>query len=436
MVLLRDKNVGDVVMIRENGVGVRYIIVQKGKPSSMYDDSCDGVWLLRETVHSQRAIHVTSSGGNANDYENSEINAWLKSTFLPTIDEQIRKVMKTVKIPFKKGFGSTTSTGIYSGANGLSCKAFLLSANEAGRYSKGDGQSELSDDAKKNPETAPVDGTILQYFKTNTSCVCYDSTGAGSSWWTRSPSLKSKENVWNIWYDAAGGYSYPCNSHYKNGIRPAFVLAYNHPVDANGYVIANMLPVITSSKTGDLGTLTSGFSCDYSVNDEDADDSLTVSVKVDNTLIRQFSAVKGKQENYTLGGEEWLKIANGAHTFSIAATDGKDTVTSTATFRRNQTSLSIELETPLRADARIKACALTIEGSIPADAVCRFEVTNNPLDASPVWEDCTVRIRAGLNYVFKNTAVKNGNAFSFRMNISRGVSGLGGYVSRILGGFE
>ena len=123
MATLSDLNIGDKIQIKENGVKQNYIIVHKGKPSDLYDDSCDGVWLIREKTHSGRAWHGTGNSTSANDYENSDIEAWLNGDFLNTIDEKIRTEIKTVKIPYRKGSG--TSMEVQSGTNGLSCKAFL-----------------------------------------------------------------------------------------------------------------------------------------------------------------------------------------------------------------------------------------------------------------------------------------------------------------------
>ena len=95
MAYLGDKNVGDIVKIKEDGVAVNYLIAHKGKPSDLYDDSCNGIWLLRDEIHSAQVWDSTD-----NDYENSDIRAWLNSTFLDTIDEKISAKIKTVKIPF------------------------------------------------------------------------------------------------------------------------------------------------------------------------------------------------------------------------------------------------------------------------------------------------------------------------------------------------
>lgn len=420
MAYLGDKNVGDIVKIKENGVAVNYLIVHKGKPSDLYDDSCDGVWLLREKTLEKRAWHGTSSSTSKNDYENSSVEEWLNSTFLNTIDEKIREAIKTVKIPFKKGLGNA-STGVYSGANGLSCKAFLLSGYEVG-FTQSDNQY------------LPIDGAKLSYFSDANSRIGKDSTGSAVHWWLRSPYTYNATLVFGVIADGSLNYY---NSYSSSvAVRPAFVLPSSLLVGEDGTVSTNTLPTITSDKTGDLGTLTDGFTCNYSVNDADASDSVNVTLSMDDATIRTFAATKNKQETYSLTGDEWLKVANGSHTFKISATDGKDTAINTITFTRNLTELAVTLAAPFPADDRITACALNVEGSIPADAVCKFEVTNNALDTEPVWEDCTAKSKAGFSYIFTNKTAENGFAFNFRVTISRGASGSGGYITSISGGFE
>ena len=421
MAFLGDKAVGDIVKINEDGVAVNYLIVHKGKPSDMYDDSCDGVWVLREKTHSNRAWHGTNSSTSKNDYENSEIETWLNSTFLNTIDEKIREAIKTVKIPFKKGLGNA-STGVYSGANGLSCKVFLLSGYEVG-YTQSDNQY------------LPIDGAKLSYFSDNTSRIGKDSTDTAVYWWLRSPNTTNATNVFFVYSDGSCHRNY--DSYYPQvAARPAFVLPSTLLVGEDGTVSTNTLPTITSDKTGDLGTLDSGFTCNYSVDDADASDSVSVTLDLDGVQIDTFAATKNQQETYTLGGDDWLKVTNGEHTFNIVASDSKDSVTNTITFTRNLTELTVTLSSPFSADDRISACALNVEGSIPADAVCKFEVTNNALDTEPVWEDCTKKSQAGFSYVFTNKSAENGFAFNFRVTISRGASGSGGYITSISGGFE
>ena len=79
---------------------------------------------------------------------------------------------------------------------------------------------------------------------------------------------------------------------------------------------------------------------------------------------------------------------------------------------------------------------MTLVGSLPADANLKVEVTNNAKDPSPVWEDATADITSKANHIFTNKTAAKGFAFNFRLTVSRGASGQGGYISNIGGAFE
>ncbi len=424
MVRLCDKPIGGIIKIKENDTAMNYIIVHKGKPSSMYDDSCDGVWVLREQGYPK--IRWDPSG---TDYENSEIKAWLNGTFLNTIDSKIRAAIKTVKIPFKKGAASD-STPVQSGSNGLLCKVFLLSNRELGLA----GYTNF-----------PDDGAKLSYFldgaDTNASAkrTCKNDSGTNDHWWTRS--VYADKSYANTYYYVVGILS-GGSPHGSGGntlshmARPAFILPSSILVDDEGNVYKNTPPTITSNKTGDLGKLMNGFTCNYSVDDVDDFSDVRVTLSMDSKTIKTFKATKKKQETYSLTGDNWLKTPNGSYVFMIEASDGFETMTSTATFTRNCNRLTVTLSAPLEADDKIVACSLKVAGSIPSDAMCLYEVTNNANDPEPVWEDCTIKAKDGLPYVFINKTVKNNPAFNFRVTIERGLSNVGGYITKISGGFE
>ena len=65
-----------------------------------------------------------------NNLENSTIQSYLNGTFLNLFDSNIKDAIKQVKIPYRKNGGSGGTN--QSGANGLSCKIFLLSGYEVG----------------------------------------------------------------------------------------------------------------------------------------------------------------------------------------------------------------------------------------------------------------------------------------------------------------
>lgn len=70
------------------------------------------------------------------------------------------------------------------------------------------------------------------------------------------------------------------------------------------------------------------------------------------------------------------------------------------------------------------------------NAVFKAEVTNNAKDAAPVWQDATKEVQKGTNIVFANSTAANGAAFNFRISVSRGASGTGGYIEAVSGAFQ
>lgn len=215
---LGDMPIGSIVKIPENGVAVNYIIVHNGKPSSLYDDSCDGVWLLREKTLEKRAWHGKGLDTSVNDYENSQVQSWLNDEFLNSIDEKIRAAIKTVKIPFKKSTGNGNG-GVQGGANGLNCKIFLLSGYEVGF---------TTDDC----EYVPVDGAKLSYFSDANSRIGKDSTNTAVYWWLRSPHTSYAAFVFYVYTDGSlSNYDSCCSA---VAVRPAFVLPSSLLVEYKG----------------------------------------------------------------------------------------------------------------------------------------------------------------------------------------------------------
>lgn len=75
--LLGQVAVGSIVKLKESGVPANYIVVHQGKPGELYDNSCDGTWLLR-----QNALDGFAQWGygNNNKYAESYINRYLNDT--------------------------------------------------------------------------------------------------------------------------------------------------------------------------------------------------------------------------------------------------------------------------------------------------------------------------------------------------------------------
>lgn len=611
-VALGTKAVGSKVQLKLGGVKKNFIIVHKGKPSSLYDDSCNGVWLLQEDIQETRQWQST----NVNKLESSEIQAYLNSTYLALFDANIQAQIKQVKIPYRQNGGSGGTDR--SGANGLSCKIFLLSAREVG----------FSD------TYIPNDGAKLDYFNsgngTDTKRVA-KYNGSATNWWLRSPGAYHTGSVWLVYSD--GQYNHN-GANLTYGVRPALVLptdllvsddgtvttntapttpgtinvpgtiqggstieiSWTASTDAEnnleGYIVErstnggtswsqvyqgsalkttntvaagtqtvmyrvksydsdglsssyrtssqitvinntapsapasitvpntvyggqsivvtwgaatdpdgdavtyalerqidggdwaqiytgsnlsftdpitrgwtsvayrvkaidsrsasgpyatsptrtvnnNLAPTVVCSQTSgtDLGLKNTGFSVDYSVTDPDGDE-VTVTEAIDGAAQRTFKATPGETYTFMVTGETFMKVLNGDHALTVTASDGKAETVHKLLFKKEITTAMITLVDAVPADARIAVCVLSVNGSLPADAVLKVEVTNNGLDDSPVWEDCTADVKAGANHVFTNETQTNGWAFNFKVTATRGPSGEGGYINSVQGGFQ
>lgn len=200
-------DVGDIVRLRENLVPVDYIVVHQGLPSSMYDASCDGTWLLRKDIAENRVW----DSGLSNVLESSDIQSYLNGTWINRYDTDIRNAIKQVKIPYRQNGGPSGTDR--NGANGLSCKIFLLSGKEVG-WDSSDNQY------------FPNDGAKLAYFLDGTGSSANSKrvaklNGSATSWWLRSPYTGGDSRVWNVY---SGGSHYDGYAHYPFGVRPALIL--------------------------------------------------------------------------------------------------------------------------------------------------------------------------------------------------------------------
>lgn len=208
-------------------------------------------------------------------------------------------------------------------------------------------------------------------------------------------------------------------------------------VSDDGTVSTNTAPAINTSSTN-LGEKNAPFNFGYTVTDADGD-TLTVTEKLDGkTTATRTGVASGTALTFGQGStaDGFRRILNGSHTIQITASDGKESTSLNATFTKSVTSATVTLTTPLAVDGDITVAVLQVTGSIPDDATFKVEVTNNANDPSPVWQDATVEVKKGVNIVFTNSTAANGAAFNFRVSVSRGASGTGGYIEAISGAFQ
>ena len=409
-VKLSTKAVGSIVKIKVNGAAKDFIIVHQGLPSSAYDASCNGVWVVMKDIYT-----TMKWDGSNNDYLNSDMTAYLNGTFISLIDADIRNAIKQVKIPYT----NYSNNNVMSGSNGLSCKVFLLSGTEVG----------FSGVSYMNTE-----GAKLSYFNSASKRIAYNGSSA-AIWWLRSPYTNDDGTVWSVGADGSRNYGY----WYGNscGVRPAFVLPSTLVVSDDGTVSTNTAPAINASSTN-LGKQNAPFNFAYTVTDADGD-TLTIAEKLDGkTTATRTGIASGTALTFeqTASAAGFQKILNGNHTITVEVSDGKETVSTSATFTKAVHAASVTLAEPLAVEGDITVAVLQVTGSIPDDAKFKAEVTNNALDSSPVWQDATTEVKKGVNIVFENKTATNGAAFNFRVSVERGESGEGGYIEAVSGAFE
>lgn len=211
--------VGSSVFTNVNGTKTEFIVVHQGKPSSLYDDSCNGTWLLMKDIYEKRPWNIP----DVNKYESSAINTYLNSTFLGMFDSNIQDFIKQAKIPYRKNGGSGGTN--QSGVQGLSCKVFLLSGYEVGLTTS-------------DNQYFPQDGAKLSYFESGVGTSAKNKrianlNGSAVDWWLRSPFTNSADRVWYI-YSGGGSNTYYADTSY--GIRPTFILPSETKISKNGLI--------------------------------------------------------------------------------------------------------------------------------------------------------------------------------------------------------
>lgn len=278
-VTLSSKAIGSTIKLKVNGSARNFIVVHQGKPSSVYDDSCNGTWLLMQDIYENRAWHSS----NTNDYANSTIHSYLNSTFLNLFESNIKNAIKQVKLPYRKGSG--TSTTVTSGSNGLSAKIFLLSATET------------SFDFSYMPSG---EGAELAYFKgcadnsSDSKRVAY-LNGSATLWWLRSPYCNNFNYALCVNSNGDWRVSYCSNS---CGIRPALILPSTLLVSDDGTVSTNTAPS-TPGSISVPSSIMGGTNISISwAKSSDAESNLT----------------GYKVERSTNGGSSWSQIYQGTAT--------------------------------------------------------------------------------------------------------------------------
>ena len=279
-VTLSSKAIGSTIKLKVNGSAKDFIVVHQGKPSSVYDDSCNGTWLLMKDIYESRQWHSS----NTNDYANSTIHSYLNSTFLAMFDSNIQKAIKQVKLPYRKGSG--TSTTVTSGSNGLSAKIFLLSATETS--------------FSFSSYMPSGEGAELAYFKgcadnsSDSKRVAY-LNGSATGWWLRAPNCGDFSDA--LYVNSNGDWDgYDCSN--SCGIRPALILPSTLLVSDDGTVSTNTTP----STPGSISVPSSIMG------------GTNISISWAKSSDAESNLAGYKVERSTNGGSSWSQIYQGTAT--------------------------------------------------------------------------------------------------------------------------
>lgn len=280
-VTLSSKAIGSTIKLKVNGSAKDFIVVHQGKPSSVYDDSCNGTWLLMKDIYESRQWHSS----NTNDYANSTIHSYLNSTFLNLFESNIKNAIKQVKLPYRKGSG--TSTTVTSGSNGLSAKIFLLSATETS--------------FNFSSYMPSGEGAELAYFKgcadnsSDSKRVAY-LNGSATDWWLRSPYCGSFSS-YALGVNSNGDWDFNRCSN-SGGIRPALILPSTLLVSDDGTVSTNTAP----STPGSISVPSSIMG------------GTNISISWAKSSDAESNLAGYKVERSTNGGSSWSQIYQGTAT--------------------------------------------------------------------------------------------------------------------------
>ena len=205
-------------------------------------------------------------------------------------------------------------------------------------------------------------------------------------------------------------------------------------VDANGaesaYRTGNATPIsyntdpVISGSDQNLGAKTDPFTYDYTVTDsEAASQTLTVTETVTNgtetITLRTYTATSGTQNTADLS-DVWLRLLTGSHVLKIYVTDGAGgSATRLITFSRTVTRIAASRA--IATDAKVEKVFLSLyPADHPADATLHVEVTNNPFDDSPAWEDITSKVGKFVHTFTNTTVVSSSYGLAYRFYMTKG----------------
>lgn len=366
---------------------------------------------------------ITSSGSPGETHTCTIYN-WLTTTYFHKFAADVKGWMG--KTRYSPGNNSRFTTSIFTLS--ASESVYSLSSRPEGTL--------LSSEALKRLENIFTNFETNIWTRTRSNNVSYHHDSSDNDYYYDGVALSG---VSGSYY---GRFSTTYGHEQSWGYLPCFTLPETLYIDKDGFPTVNQPPEITSD-VGEsgvaLGEKNEPFTLSYTVTDGDGDPMRIVEKVNGVEMAVRENVASGTELTVQCLSEKALfqQILNGENTLTLEVDDGKTTTEWTATFTKNVTSAQVSLTAPLTADDTITVAALTLEGSFPADMSLTVEMTNNALDDSPVWENCTDiqrgESRAFVHHAFANKTAARGFAFNYKITAARGESGTGGTLTMIGG---
>ena len=419
----------------------------------------NSVTLITEKIIDQRAFDAVESNQNYGniDYKLSNIHQWLNSDagagkwytashskdVAPTNDATTFGTGYSSRPGFLYNFSASerqallpTTLTVKTGET-ISARVFLPSRMEITGSGGYEGDSRFSCFL-----TAYTNAKLTQQaFTYGQSTSKPSSINDTWEYHTRTPYNSTDRIVAISTNNGATGQAAPRDG--DSGVRPVINLSANTKIssttDADGcYTILPQSSPTISGLSDNQTNKSAGFSLGYTINDADGD-TVTVTEYIDNVKICSYVATLGENNEFSVEGATWYKLASGAHTLKVVATDGYDTVTREYNFIREVSPIKVQFATPKSSDTMPTRLLVTLVKVIPNGANLLVEACNNGFDAEPVWETVDASNgTSGFKHVFTNVKKETNKKWGVNIRVTVDRNGAAGacYITEIGGNFE
>ena len=291
--------VGTILHMKENGVYQDYLVVHQGLPSSMYDASCNGTWLLRKATYSTGVM----TSGISLSWEETPEYRFLTSDFIEFFEQNILDLVNEAKITANSG----TSV----------CKFFHLSASELNIS----GQLSTTINSKLYTVSVPTEGSKLSYFSGNN---------------TRKADKKyNSRTVFNSSYAdlryvqiailTTGAATIIDTSDGASCVRPAMIMQFDTIVDDDNNILAATYPTPPTSITVPTSSIPTGSTISVSWSTVSGAESYQLQRSVDGGAWETIYT--GTQTSYSDTAGVWNSVKYQVATIKVGIVSGYTTST-------------------------------------------------------------------------------------------------------------